>query len=88
MRPATDEEIAMLEEIPPPPVRALPPVYGPASVEEERDMLARAVSAMIEFGMRPPKATDVWADMRARADEDGAVHADAMIEVLRKHGLR
>lgn len=62
----------------------------------ERDMLAhrckeqtRQIYALMTGGARlTVSAEDAVSALMARADEDGALHRDAMLEVLRKMGAR
>lgn len=59
--------------------------------ERERDMLSRTVANLHGLLQSRPislDATKAVAAIMARADDDGAFHADAMIEVLRCLGAR
>jgi len=68
-----------------------------AHVENERDMLIRTVAnqhrqiatLMLEQGRRLTVSADEARDaLLARADQDGALHGDAIVEVLRGLGAR
>ena len=67
------------------------------AVENERDMLVRTVAnqhrqiatLMMQQGRRLTVSAEEARDaMLKRADEDGALHGDAIIEVLRSLGAR